>query len=57
MEAEEYKSSGLTGLQSEEHLSLLDEIDKLRAHGIHDFVSLPQLVVCGDQSAGKSSVL
>jgi len=57
MEAEAHKLSALTGLQSEEHLSLLDEIDKLRAHGIHDFVSLPQLVVCGDQSAGKSSVL
>ena len=57
MEAEAHKLSALTGLQSEEHLSLLDEIDKLRAHGIHDFVSLPQLVVCGDQSAGTSSVL
>lgn len=57
MEAEEYKSSALRGLQTSEHLSLLDEIDKLRAHGIQDFVSLPQLVVCGDQSAGKSSVL
>lgn len=56
----EYKTSGLSGLaalQSKNHLELLDEIDKLRAYGIQDFVSLPQLVVCGDQSSGKSSVL
>ncbi|KAI5841700.1 dynamin family protein-like protein [Tricharina praecox] len=47
----------LNSLQSEEQLKLLNEIDKLRSHGVNDFVSLPQLVVCGDQSSGKSSVL
>ena len=47
----------LATLQSKEHLKLLDEIDELRAYGVQDFVSLPQLVVCGDQSSGKSSVL
>jgi len=44
-------------LQSDDHLKLLDEIDKLRSQGISYYVSLPQLIVCGDQSSGKSSVL
>lgn len=44
-------------LQSGDHLKLLDEIDKLRSQGISHYISLPQLIVCGDQSSGKSSVL
>jgi GTPase SAR1 family protein len=45
-------------LQSAEQVQLLNDIDKLRSDGVqyHD-ISLPQLVVCGDQSCGKSSVL
>jgi GTPase SAR1 family protein len=45
-------------LQSADQVQLLNDIDKLRSDGVqyHD-ISLPQLVVCGDQSSGKSSVL
>lgn len=44
-------------LQSKEHRDLLDIIDKLRSQGISRFIDLPQIIVCGDQSSGKSSVL
>ena len=44
-------------LGSDKKLTLLNDIDKLRSHGISQYVNLPQLIVCGDQSSGKSSVL
>ena len=47
----------LRQLQSSDQLKLLDEIDKLRSQGISHYISLPQLIVCGDQSSGKSSTL
>jgi len=52
-----FETTKLSALRSEEQLSLLDEIDKLRRSGISDHVSLPQIAVCGDQSNGKSSCL
>ncbi|KAG9242207.1 P-loop containing nucleoside triphosphate hydrolase protein [Calycina marina] len=52
-----FETLNLSALRSEEQLSLLDEIDKLRRPGISDHVSLPQIAVCGDQSSGKSSCL
>src|SRR5262245_1763379 len=48
----------LDQLQSPEQTQLLDAIDKLRNQGLGQYnISLPQLIVCGDQSSGKSSVL
>ncbi|KAJ3184495.1 hypothetical protein HDU87_003893 [Geranomyces variabilis] len=36
---------------------MLDKVDRLRQLGVGQHVSLPQLVVAGDQSSGKSSLL
>jgi hypothetical protein len=43
-------------LQSQQS-KLLDKIDELRTIGVGGLVDLPQLIVCGNQSSGKSSVL
>ena len=45
------------GLQSFRMSERLNQIDRVRANGVGDHIGLPQLAVCGDQSAGKSSVL
>ncbi|KAI3114593.1 hypothetical protein CBS147330_9791 [Penicillium roqueforti] len=44
-------------LQSSRTSQRLNQIDHVRANGVSDHVALPQLVVCSDQSAGKSSIL
>lgn len=50
-------TSSLQALQSSDQRKVMDIVDKLRRTGLSGIVELPQLVVCGDQSSGKSSVL
>jgi hypothetical protein len=49
--------SSVLPLESADTKRVLDVIDELRSQGISKYVDLPQIIVCGEQSSGKSSVL
>jgi hypothetical protein len=57
IDPEAVTTSSLKALQSDDQRKVMDIVDKLRRTGLSGVVGLPQLVVCGDQSSGKSSVL
>ena len=47
----------LVNMQLNENKDVLDLVDRLRSQGLSHYVDLPQIIVCGDQSSGKSSIL
>ncbi|KAK8071806.1 hypothetical protein PG996_005154 [Apiospora saccharicola] len=46
-----------TSLTSDDNRKIFDLVDSLSSHGINNYLDLPQIIVCGDQSSGKSSAL
>ncbi|KAK6418934.1 hypothetical protein LTR95_017124, partial [Oleoguttula sp. CCFEE 5521] len=52
-----FATQSLSELQNKDYRHILSIVDELRLSGLGSILQLPQLVVCGDQSSGKSSVL
>ncbi|TVY29241.1 Interferon-induced GTP-binding protein Mx [Lachnellula hyalina] len=50
-------NTSLSNLESKDQRVVLDLITQLRKCGLSGDISLPQMVVCGQQSSGKSSLL
>ena len=50
-------TSSLDSLQNQDTRKVMDIVDRLRRSGLSGEIQLPQLVVAGDQSSGKSSCL
>lgn len=45
------------GLWASERRAVLDALDELRSQGVKCLVNEPRIIVCGDQSSGKSSLV
>lgn len=50
-------SAHLSSFQTKEYRRMLDIIDRVRKYDINHVLQIPQIIVCGNTSAGKSSVL
>ena len=50
-------TAALEDFQTDEQRCVLDVVSRIRKFGLNTLLDLPQIVVCGDQSSGKSSVL
>ncbi|KAH7407648.1 P-loop containing nucleoside triphosphate hydrolase protein [Cadophora sp. MPI-SDFR-AT-0126] len=55
--AEQISQTTSRFIHSSKHRDLLDIVDALRSNGVSHYVDLPQIIVCGSQSSGKSSTL
>ncbi|KLU86658.1 hypothetical protein MAPG_05670 [Magnaporthiopsis poae ATCC 64411] len=55
--ASKFSGTASDFIQDDKHRDLLDIIDKLRLCGVSNYIELPQIIVCGSQSSGKSSTL
>lgn len=54
---QQFTPASFSALQCEEERKLLDVVDGMRRRGLNGTIELSQLVICGYQSSGKSSVL
>ncbi|KAI9690440.1 MAG: hypothetical protein M1822_009403 [Bathelium mastoideum] len=52
-----FDTASMDTLQNVDQRNILDIVDKLRRSGLSSILKLPQIIVCGNQSSGKSSVL
>lgn len=50
-------SAHLGSFQTKSYRTMLDIIDRVRKFDINHVLQIPQIIVCGNTSAGKSSVL
>lgn len=50
-------ASAAAALASGDNRKILDLVASLNSYGFNKYLDLPQIIVCGNQSSGKSSVL